>query len=169
MRSDRDERGERKKIQVPRHAAARPSTSWVNSSAVPGGGTGWPSVDGTTLLRRPVDGDGSSGFGQPAGVPRSLLLPIPADGSRLRPPGERRRLLRSLTDGSRPSTSRAAGSEFVRPRQLTPAHRLERPRRQTATPCSMAPRIHPSGKGSSAARPSFLPGFGTSVIIKKTP
>ncbi|KTG06592.1 hypothetical protein cypCar_00010354 [Cyprinus carpio] len=42
-------------------------------------------MDGTTLLRRPVDGDGSSGFGQLAGVPRSLLLPIMADGSRLRP------------------------------------------------------------------------------------
>ncbi len=37
--------------------------------------------------------------------------PNMADGSRLRPPGERGRLLRSLSDGSHPSSTQEHGSE----------------------------------------------------------
>ncbi|XDV42653.1 hypothetical protein PO909_011274 [Leuciscus waleckii] len=51
---------------------------------MPSGGTG-PSVYGSTLLCRLVDGDDSYGFGQPAGAPHSLLLPIMADSSKLWP------------------------------------------------------------------------------------
>uniref|UniRef100_A0A672PQU5 Discs large homolog 1-like protein n=1 Tax=Sinocyclocheilus grahami TaxID=75366 RepID=A0A672PQU5_SINGR len=118
------------------------------------GGTGQASVDGPTLLRRPVDGDGSSGFGQPAGVPRSLLLPSwrMAAGSGLR----RTAATPPLPHGRQPSLHSPGGPQRVcpPPRQLTPAHRLESPWRQTAPPCSMAPQTHHSGEGSLA---TFLP------------
>ena len=133
MRSDRDERGERgKKNQVPRHAAARPSTGCVKSSAVPGGGTGRPSVDGTTLLRRPVDGDGSSGFGQPAGVPRSLLLPILGRWQQA-PAIWRTAPTPPLPHGRQPPLHITGGRQRVRPSPAT--HSSPPPRASTAPDC----------------------------------
>ncbi|XDV46926.1 hypothetical protein PO909_016728 [Leuciscus waleckii] len=60
-----------------------------------------------------VDGDGSSVFGQWARVPRSLLLPVMADGSRLRPTA-------NGGDSSAPSRTAAApqhpdGQQRARP------------------------------------------------------
>uniref|UniRef100_A0A672PVM9 Arginyl-tRNA--protein transferase 1 n=1 Tax=Sinocyclocheilus grahami TaxID=75366 RepID=A0A672PVM9_SINGR len=55
QRRERGERGKKKiLVPFPRHTVDRPSTSWVSFSAMLGGGTGQPSVDGLTLLRLPV-------------------------------------------------------------------------------------------------------------------
>ncbi len=91
-----------------------------------------------------------------------------ADGSRLRPTGERRRLLRSLSDGSHPSSSQEHGSESSVPPVLLllQHHRFGQPLAVSATSCcpiSSAPAIPLSSEGSLTACPSFIPGFGTNV------
>ncbi len=68
-----------------------------------------------------------------------------ADGSRLRPTGERRRLLRSLSDGSHPSSSQEHGSEPSVPPALPllQHHRFGQPLVVSASSCcpiSSAPR-----------------------------
>ncbi len=94
--------------------------------------------------------------------------PDMADGSRLRPPGERRRLLRSLLDGSHPSSTQEHGSEPSVPPDLLSFqhHRLGQPLAVSASPCcptSSAPRS-PQQRGLLlTACPSLLPGFGTNV------
>ncbi len=86
---------------VPGYTAARSSTSWAAHSRCHAmvldifGGWRW-------LLQ-------SRAAGSESPVPCSS--PNMADGSRLRPTGERRRLLRSLSDGSHPSSSQEHGSE----------------------------------------------------------
>ncbi len=150
MRSDRDERGERGKKNknlgpVPGHTAARSSTSWAVHSRChamvldifggrpdappPPGGRRW-------LLR-------SRAAGSESPVPCSS--PNMADGSRLRPPGERGRLLRSLSDGSHPSSTQEHGSESSVPPVLLllQHHRFGQPLAVSATSCcpiSSAPR-----------------------------
>ncbi len=74
-----------------------------------------------------------------------------ADGSRLRPTGERRRLLRSLSDGSHPSSSQEHGSESSIPPVLLllQHHRFGQPLAVSATSCcpiSSAPRSHSAAR-----------------------
>ncbi len=73
------------------------------------------------------------------------------DGSRLRPTGERRRLLRSLSDGSHPSSSQEHGSESSVPPVLLllQHHRCGQPLAVSATSCcpiSSAPRSHSAAR-----------------------
>ncbi len=77
--------------------------------------------------------------------PVSCSSPNMADGSRLRPLGERRRLLRSLSDGSHPSSIQEHDSKpYVPPvLLLIQQHRLGQPLAVSATSCcpiSSAPR-----------------------------
>ncbi len=95
----------------------------------------WTSlVDSPMLLRLLADGDGSSGRGQPAVSPP---FPNMADGCRLRPPGERGRLLRSLSDGSHPSSTQEHGSKSSVPPVLLllQHHRFGQPLAVSATSC----------------------------------
>ncbi len=85
----------------------------------------------------------SRAAGSKSPVPRSS--PNLADGSRLRPTGERCRLLRSLSDGSNPSSSQEHGSEPSVPPALPllQLHRLGQPLAVSASSCcpiSSAPR-----------------------------
>ncbi len=130
---------------VPGHTAARSSTSWAVHSRChamvldifggrpdappPPGGRRW-------LLR-------SRAAGSESPVPCSS--PNMADGSRLRPPGERGRLLRSLLDGSHPSSTQEHGSESSVPLvlPLLQHHRFGQPLAVSASSCcpiSSAPR-----------------------------
>ncbi len=74
-----------------------------------------------------------------------------ADGSRLRPTGERRRLLRSLSDGSHPSSSQEHGSKPSVPPALPllQHHRLGQPLAVSASSCC---RISSAPRSPSAAR-----------------
>ncbi|ROL41831.1 Apolipoprotein L domain-containing protein 1 [Anabarilius grahami] len=104
-----------------------------------------------------VDSDGSSMFGQLARVPCSLLLPIMADGSRLRPTA-------NGGDSSAPSRMTATPPQPRRPAvslSIPPATHSSQPPRasmaaDSAQPCSMAPWISHSGEGSMT---SFHPGL----------
>ncbi len=130
---------------VPGHTAARSSTNWAAHSRChamvldlfggrpdappPPGGRRW-------LLRSRATGSASP-------VPCSTTNL--ADGSRLRPTGERRRLLRSLSDGSHPSSSQEHGSEPSVPPALPllQHHRFGQPLAISASSCcpiSSAPR-----------------------------
>ncbi len=142
----REGREEKKNLgPVPGHTAARSSTSWAVHSRChamvldifggrpdappPPGGRQW-------LLR-------SRAAGSESPVPCSS--PNMADGSRLRPPGERGRLLRSLSDGSHPSSTQEHGSESSVPPVLLllQHHRFGQPLAVSATSCcpiSSAPR-----------------------------
>ncbi len=149
MRSDREERGERgkKKISIrfpdtlplgpqPTERLTRGAMRWFWTSLVDGpmplpppGGRRW-------LLQ-------SRAAGSVSPVPCSSTNL--ADGSRLRPTGERRRLLRSLSDGSHPSSSQEHGSESSVPPVLLllQHHRFGQPLAVSATSCcpiSSAPR-----------------------------
>ncbi len=103
MRSDREERGKKIIISVwfpdtlplgpqPAERLTRGAMRWYWTSL----------VDGPMLLHLLADGSGS---------PVPCSSPNMANGSRLRPPGERGRLLRSLSDGSHPSSTQEHGSE----------------------------------------------------------
>ncbi len=172
MRRDRDERGERgkekKKNLDPDTLPLGPQPAERLSLAVPCDGTGhlwWTAYRSSAsggrrwLLRSRVAGSES---------PVPCSSPDMADGSRLRPPGERRRLLRSLLDGSHPSSTQEHGSEPSVPPDLLSFqhHRLGQPLAVSASPCcptSSAPRS-PQQRGLLlTACPSFLPGFGTNV------
>ena len=173
MRSDRDERGERgkKKKKIIIIISPVPTTrchlalhqlgdllrgAWRWRWIALGGRheTPPPPVGRRRLLRIRADG-------------RNPPFPAPPHhGGRQQAPahGERRRLLLSLTDGSRPSSTQAASSELDRP----PGNSLQRTASSVhgdglCSPCSMAPRIPHSGEGSLTARSSFFPGFGTNV------
>ncbi|KAL0152301.1 hypothetical protein M9458_052024, partial [Cirrhinus mrigala] len=82
-----------------------------------------------------------------------------ADGSRLRPPGERRRLLRSLSDGSHPSVTSEHGSEPSVPPMIQPAP----PLRAATFVHSLVLPDRSAARALLTACPSFLPGFGTNV------
>ncbi len=152
MRSDREERGERKKkISVrfpdtlplgpqPTEQLTRGAMRWYWTSL----------VDGPMPLL--ADGDGFSSRGQPEA---SLLFPAPspnmADGSRFQPPGEQGRLLCSLSKGSHPSSTQEHGSEPSVPPVLLllQHHRLGQPLAVSATSCcpiSSAPRPHSAAR-----------------------
>ncbi len=149
MRSYRDERGERgKKISRPgsrthcRSVLNQLSGSYSRCHAMvldifggrpdappPPGGRRW-------LLRLRAAGSES---------PVPCSSPNMVDGSRLRPPGKRGRLLRSLSDGSHPSSTQEHGSEPSVPPvlPLLQHHRLGQPLAVTTTSCcpiSSAPR-----------------------------
>ncbi len=156
MRSDREERGERgkkKKISVrfpdtlplgpqPTERLTRGAMRWYWTSLVDGpmplpppGGRRW-------LLQ-------SRAAGSESPVPCSSTNL--ADGSRLRPTGERRRLLRSLSDGSHPSSSQEHGSESSVPPVLLllQHHRFGQPLAVSATSCCpifSAPRSHSAAR-----------------------
>ncbi len=80
------------------------------------------------LLRSRADGSES---------PVPCSSPNMADGSRLRPPGERGRLLRSLSDGSHSSSTQEHGSESSVPPVLLllQHHRFGQPLAVSATSC----------------------------------
>ncbi len=157
MRSDREERGERgknkKKISVrfpdtlplgpqPTERLTRGAMRWYWTSLVDGpmplpppGGRRW-------LLQ-------SRAAGSESPVPCSSTNL--ADGSRLRPTGKRRRLFRSLSDGSHPSSSQEHGSESSVPPVLLllQHHRCGQPLAVSATSCcpiSSAPRSHSAAR-----------------------
>ncbi len=171
MRSDRDERGERgeKKISVrfPGHTAARSSTSWAVHSRChamvldlfggrpdahpPPGGRRW-------LLR-------SRAAGSESPVPCSS--PNMADGSRLRPPGERgdssapsRTAATLLDPGARQRVFRPTCSSFA---PAPPLRAATGGLRHFLLPDLLSTAIPLSSEGSLTACPSFLPGFGTNV------
>ncbi len=175
MRRDRDERGERgkEKNKKSRSGSRTRCRSVLNqlrgshsrchamvldifggrpNAPPPPGGRRW-------LLRSRVAGSES---------PVPCSSPDMTDGSRLRPPGERRRLLCSLLDGSHPSSTQEHGSEPSVPPDLLSFqhHRLGQPLAVSASSCcptSSAPRS-PQQRGLLlTACPSFLPGFGTNV------
>ncbi len=149
----REGREEKKKNlgPVPGHTAARSSTSWAAHSRChamvldifggrpdappPPGGRRW-------LLQ-------SRAAGSESPVPCSS--PNMADGSRLRPPGKRGRLLRSLSDGSHPSSTQEHGSESSVPPVLLllQHHRFGQPLAVSATSCCpifSAPRSHSAAR-----------------------
>ncbi len=156
MRSDREERGERgKKIKIsvrfpdtlplgpqPTERLTRGAMRWYWTSLVdspmplpPPGGRRW-------LLQ-------SRAAGSESPVPCSSTNL--ANGSRLRPTGERRRLLRSLSDGSHPSSSQEHGSESSDPPVLLllQHHRFGQPLAVSATSCCpifSAPRSHSAAR-----------------------
>ncbi len=135
------ERGERKKNKnlgpVPGHTAARSSTNWAAHSRCHamvldlfGGQPDAPSPGGRRWLLQ------SRAAGSESPVPCSSTNL--ANGSRLRPTGERRRLLRSLSDGSHPSSSQEHGSESSVPPVLLllQHHRFGSPWRSPPLPAA---------------------------------
>ncbi len=105
----RRERGKKLLVRFPDTLPFGPQPAERLSLVVPCDGTGhlWYTArclppPGGWLLRSRVAGRES---------PVPCSSPNMADGSRLRPPGERCRLLRSLSDGSHPSSTQEHGSE----------------------------------------------------------
>ncbi len=172
MRSDREERGERgkKKISIrfpdtlplgpqPTERLTRGAMRWYWTSLVDGpmplpppGGRRW-------LLQ-------SRAAGSVSPVPCSSTNL--ADGSRLRPTGERRRLLRSLSDGSHPSSSQEHVSESSVPPVLLllQHHRFGQPLwlwkwRSPPLPAARSPqhRDPPQQRGLSDSVSLLPPGF----------
>ncbi len=146
MRSDREERGERvkKKSRPGSRTHCRSVLNQLSGSlAVPCDGTGhlwWTarcsSASWRTAMAPPVEGSES---------PVPCSSPNMADVSRLRPPGERGRLLRSLSDGSHPSSTQEHGSESSVPPVLLllQHHCFGQPLAVSVTSCcpiSSAPR-----------------------------
>ncbi len=143
MRSDREERGKKKSRSGSRTHCRSVLNQLSGSLAVPCDGTGplwWTarcsSASWRTAMAPPVEGSESP-------VPCSSTNL--ADGSRLRPTGERRRLLRSLSDGSHPSSSQEHGSEPSVPPALPllQHHLFGQPLAVSASSCcpiSSAPR-----------------------------
>ncbi len=114
-------------------------------------------VDGPMLLR-------SRAAGSKSPVPCSS--PNMVDGSRLRPPGERGRLLRSLSVGS--LLDPGARQRVFRPTcsSIAPAPPLRAATgglRYFLLPDLLSTAIPLSSEGSLTACPSFLLGFGTNV------
>ncbi len=140
------------------------------SLAVPCDGTGplwWTARCPFRLL---AAGDGSSSRGQPAASPPFPAPPptwrMAAGSGPLANGGD---LLRSLSDGSHPSSSQEHGSESSVPPvlPLLQHHRCGQPLAVSATSCcpiSSSTAIPLSSEGSLTACPSFLPGFGTNVM-----
>ncbi len=170
MRRDRDERGERGKEKKNSRSGSRTRCRSVlnqlrgshsrchamvldifggrPNAPPPPGGRRW-------LLQ-------SRAAGSESPVPCSS--PDMADGSRLRPLGERRRLLRSLLDGSHPSSTQEHGSEPSVPPALPllQHHRLGQPLAVSASPCcptSSAPRSPSAARASSDSMSLLPPGF----------
>ncbi len=172
MRRDRDERGERGKEKKRKNSRSGSSThcrSVLNqlrgshsrchamvldifggrpNAPPPPGGLRW-------LLQ-------SRAAGSESPVPCSS--PDMADGSRLRPPGERRRLLRSLLDGSHPSSTQEHGSEPSAPPALPllQHHHLGQRLAVPASSCcptSSAPRFPSAARASSDSMSLLPPGF----------
>ncbi len=149
MRSDREERGERgkKKSRSGSRTRCRSVLNQLSGSlAVPCDGTGplwWTARCCSASWRLAM---APSGRGQPAAsAPFPAPSPNMADGSRFQPPGERGRLLRSLSKGSHPSSTQEHGSESSVPPVLLllQHHRFGQPLAVSATSCcpiSSAPR-----------------------------
>ncbi len=149
MRSDREARGEREKKKKSRSGSRTHCRSVLNqlsgSLAVPCDGTGplWWTARCSSASWRTAMASPSRAAGSESPVPCSSTNL--ADGSRLRPTGERRRLLRSLSDGSHPSSSQEHGSEPSVPPALPllQHHRFGQPLAISASSCcpiSLAPR-----------------------------
>ncbi len=142
MRSDREERGEREKKKTSRSGSRTHCRSVLNQLSgsysrclamvldIFGGRLDTPPPSGRRrwLLQSRAAGSES---------PVLCSSPNLADGSRLRPTGEWRRLLRSLSDGSHPSSSQEHGSEPSVPPALPllQHHRLGQPLAVSASPC----------------------------------
>ncbi len=175
MRRDRDERGERgkEKKYISRSGSPTHCRSVLNqlrgshsrchamvldifggrpNAPPPPGGRRW-------LLQ-------SRAAGSESPVPCSS--PDMADGSRLRPLGERRRLLRSLLDGSHPSSTQEPAASlpshliFYHSSTTASGSHWRSPLLRAARPPQH--REPPQQRGLLLpACPSFLPGFGTNV------
>ncbi len=147
MRSDREERGKKKTSRSGSRTQCRSDLNQLSGSYsrchamildIFGGRLDAPPSPGG---RRWLIQSRAAGSESP--VPCSS--PNLADGSRLQPTGERRRLLRSLSDGSHPSSSQEHGSEPSVPPALPllQHHRLGQPLAVSASSCcpiSSAPR-----------------------------
>ncbi len=149
MRSDRDERGERgkKKSRSGSRTHCRSVLNQLSGSLRGAMRWYWTSlVDGPMPLpppggRRWLLQSRAAGSESPVPCSSTNL----ADGSRLRPTGERRRLLRSLSDGSHPSSTQEHGSESSVPPVLLllQHHRFGQPLAISVSSCcpiSSAPR-----------------------------
>ncbi len=176
MRSDRDERGE-KKIKISWSGSRTHCRSVLNQlrgfhsrchAMVQDNLVGRP-----TLLRLLADGDGSSGRGQLAvSPPFSCSSPYMADGSRLRP----------LVNGVNSSTPSRTAATPPQPRSTQRAFRPTCSSFAPAPPPRAAPgdlrfsvlpdilsTANPlSSEGSLTACPSFLPGFVTNVTVRRS-
>ncbi len=156
MRSDRDERGERgKKNKKSRSGSRTHCRSVLNqlsgSLAVPCDGTGplwWTarcsSASWRTAVAPPVEGSRQR-------VPRSLLLPKHGGWQQASASRRTGRLLRSLSDGSHPSSTQEHGSESSVPPVLLllQHHRFGQPLAVSATSCCpifSAPRSHSAAR-----------------------
>lgn len=117
---------EGEEVRFPKRTVIQSCTCWVKSSAMPGGGAGEPSVDGSILFHRLVAARRRLFCVRAAG--RSP--PFHATGSGL---SERWWLLRSLADCRQPPLHSPGGWQRIQPSpwQLTPARCLEHPWRQT--------------------------------------
>ncbi len=148
MRSDRDERGERgkKKSRSGSRTHCRSVLNQLSGSlAVPCDGTGplwWTarcsSASWRTAVAPPVEGSRQR-------VPRSLLLPKHGGWQQASASRRTGQLLRSLSDGSHPSSTQEHGSESSVPPvlPLLQHHRFGQPLAVSATSCcpiSSAPR-----------------------------
>ncbi len=126
----------------------------------------WTSlVDGPMLLRLLADGGGSSGRGQPAVIPPSLLLPKhggwqQASASRrtgATPPLPLGRQPPLLDPGARQRVFRPTCSSFA---PAPPLRAATGGLRYFLLPDLLSTVIPLSSEGSLTACPSFLPGFG---------
>ncbi len=155
MRSDRDERGERGEKKKSRSGSRTHCRSVLNqlsgSLAVPCDGTGplwWTarcsSASWRTAVAPPVEGSRQR-------VPRSLLLPKHGGWQQASASRRTGRLLRSLSDGSHPSSTQEHGSESSVPPVLLllQHHRYGQPLAVSATSCCpifSAPRSHSAAR-----------------------
>ncbi len=155
MRSDRDERGERGEKKKSRSGSRTHCRSVLNqlsgSLAVPCDGTGplwWTarcsSASWRTAVAPPVEGSRQR-------VPRSLLLPKHGGWQQASASRRTGRLLRSLSDGSHPSSTQEHGSESSVPPVLLllQHHRFGQLLAVSATSCCpifSAPRSHSAAR-----------------------
>ncbi len=168
MRRDRGERGKNKNCGPGSRSTLllvlnqlRGSHSWCHAMVFGGRPDALPPPGGWRWLLR------SRAAGSQSAVPCST--PDMAECSRLRPPGERRRLLRSLSDGQPPHLDPGAQQRALHTTcsSITPA---PPPRAATGSlrffllPDLLSTAIPLSSEGCLTACPSFLPGFGTNVI-----
>ncbi len=154
MRSDRDERGERgkKKSRSGSRTHCRSVLNQLSGSlAVPCDGTGhlWWTARCFSASWRPAMAPPVEGSRQR--VPRSLLLPKHGGWQQASASRRTGRLLRSLSDGSHPSSTQEHGSESSVPPVLLllQHHRFGQPLVVSATSCcpiSSAPRSHSAAR-----------------------
>ncbi len=154
---------------VPGHTAARSSTNWAAHSRchamVLDLFGGWPDAPPPPGRRRWLLRSRAAGSESPVPCSSTYL----ADGSRLRPTGERRRLLRSLSDGSHPSSSQEHGSEPSVPPALPllQHHRFGQPLEVSASSCcpiSSAPQSPSAARALWQRVPPSSRVSGTNVM-----